>query len=478
MLSRDDAIALTKDLLDKFRREQERLDRIDRWFHFSHEAPHQPRHATREYRDLRDRAQTPWLELVVTSVAQALYVDGYRRSDEEDNLEPWEWWQLNGLDARQVAVHRAALGYGLAYVTCMPGEDELTGDAVPAIRGHSPRRMMAFYEEPEYDDWPLYAIRVRPHGSRWLVRLFDDEATYNFTADNLTMAPRPILQQDADTGMVGIDPAWREPHTIGVCPVIRFANAMDLEGRVPGEVEPLISVASRIDQTTFDRIIVQRFGAWVVRTIAGMAKPEGLNAEETAKLELRISDLLVAEDTDTKFGSLPATPLDGYIKAHEADIRALAAVSQTPAHELLGQMANLSAEALAAARASLTAKVDERQVLFGEAWEQTLRLAAHIMGDREGASDMEAQVRWRDTEIRSLAQAADALGKLAQMLEVPVELLWEKIPAFTQQDVERAKDLFDKEKAEQLRLQLEQRPTPGSPGATPAPAPAAPAPAA
>jgi hypothetical protein len=40
-----------------------------------------------------------------------------------------------------------------------------------------------------------------------------------------------------------------------------------------------------------------------------------------------------------------------------------------------------------------------------------------------------------------MAQAADALGKLAQMLGVPVEVLWAKIPGFTQQDVDEAKQI-------------------------------------
>ena len=68
-------------------------------------------------------------------------------------------------------------------------------------------------------------------------------------------------------------------------------------------------------------------------------------------------------------------------------------------------------------------------------------LCARVAGDSAGARDMASQVRWRDTSGRSLAQAADALGKLADMLSVPVELLWEKIPGWTQQDVERAKEL-------------------------------------
>jgi hypothetical protein len=40
-----------------------------------------------------------------------------------------------------------------------------------------------------------------------------------------------------------------------------------------------------------------------------------------------------------------------------------------------------------------------------------------------------------------MAQAAAALGQLATTLHVPVEMLWEKIPNWTDADTERAKRL-------------------------------------
>jgi len=429
-LSEADAKDLVaRELLPAFLAERERLDRIDRWYRWSHDEPHSPRQATREYKELAGRAQTPWLGLVVTSVAQALYVEGYRRAREPDNAEPWSWWQANGMDARQVAVHRAALAYGLAYATVLPGEDD-TGTAMPVIRGVSPRRMMAFYEDPADDDWPKVALRGDPakvdgqHG--WKLRLYDETSVYYLKAAGGAMELERV-----------------EAHDLGLCPVVRYANMLDLEGRADGEVEPFIPVAARIDQTVFDRLVVQRFASWVVRTIAGMAKPDKPEEAAAEKLRLKVEDILVAEDPDTKFGSLPATQLDGFIKAVEEDIRALAAVTQTPPHHLLGQMANLSAEALAAAEASLSRKVEERKHMFGESHEQVLRLAATVAGDTAGARDVSAQVRWRDMESRSLAQTADALGKLAQMLAVPVEALWERIPGVTQQDVDRWKALAE-----------------------------------
>jgi len=70
---------------------------------------------------------------------------------------------------------------------------------------------------------------------------------------------------------------------------------------------------------------------------------------------------------------------------------------------------------------------------------------------------------------RSLAQAADALGKMAQMLGVPVEMLWEQIPGWTEQDVERAKALAQQEGGMAALIQHL------SMGAAPAGAPGAPA---
>lgn len=443
----DDVKEQVRDLLmPAYLTERTKLDRIDRWYRWDHDRPHQPAQATTEYKELSQRAQAPWLGLVVTTVAQALYVDGHRPSDSLDNTAAWGSWQANGMDRRQMAVHRAALAYGRSYVTVLPGEDPLTGADMPAMKGISPREMLAFYEDPANDDWPHMALYAKPTkleggGTGYALRVYDEETVHYLTTDTMGSEPKWLDNRD---------------HGLGVCPVVRFTNMLDLEGRTPGEVEPLIPIAGRIDQTSFDRLVVQRFASWVVRTIAGMAKPDSEQEAAAERLRLKVEDLLVASDPDTKFGSLPATPLDGFIKAAEADIRVLAAVSQTPAHELLGQMANLSAEALAAARASLTAKVQERQHSFGESWEQTLRLAAHTVGDRAGAADTSAEVKWADTEIRSLAQAADALGKLAQMLNVPVEILWEKIPGWSQQDVNRAKALAEEgDSLGQLATQLD-----------------------
>jgi hypothetical protein len=68
--------------------------------------------------------------------------------------------------------------------------------------------------------------------------------------------------------------------------------------------------------------------------------------------------------------------------------------------------------------------------------DQTLRLGAQLEGDTAAAEDVLAQVTWQDMEIRSMAQAVDALGKAATMLQIPVRALWSRIPGVTKNDVD------------------------------------------
>jgi hypothetical protein len=80
------------------------------------------------------------------------------------------------------------------------------------------------------------------------------------------------------------------------------------------------------------------------------------------------------------------------------------------------------------------------------------RLVAMAEGDLELALAYDLTVRWRNTDIdgMSWAQAADALGKLAIQLKVPLEMLWEQIPGWTDDDVERAKAMVESGGLDQL----------------------------
>lgn len=425
-MGQDDAVSTARHLLKLREQEQTRLDRIADYMRGKHSSIYVPRGARAEYRWLIERARVNILPLIVTVVAQNMYVDGYRPAGSDANAEPWKVWQANRMDARQHGIHRSVLTYGAAYAVVMPGTP------VPVITPFSPRRMTAVYADPVNDEWPIFGVEDRVEntkgGQRRVVRVYDDQARY-------TLVGKPDgsqLQPDAGS--------WVMQHGLGVCPVVRYVNTQDLDGDgVIGEVEPLIDAQDQLNMTTFNLLMAQQYAAFRQRWVTGMVPPMDENNNPMEPFKNRVDGLFVAEDPDTKFGDFEATDLKGYLDSRESTIQHIATLSQVPPYHLLGKMVNLSAEALAAARDGLDRKTEERESLCGESHEQTLRLAGLASGDTMAWEDTQAQVVWRDTSARSLAQTVDALGKLVTMLGVPPTELWERVPGVTQTDVERWK---------------------------------------
>ena len=412
-LSKEQAVAQTHIMLGWRNAEEDRLGRLHDYIHDKQHFLWLPISAPREVRAIAKMARLPVLGLVIDSMAQSMYVDGYRAPKMEDEAPAWDVWQRNGLDARQLGVHRSALSYGVAYTTVLPG------DPVAVIRGASPRRMTAVYGEDE--DWPMWALqRLRsPLKGRQLYRLFDDSNVY-YTS----VSPEGKAEYISD-----------EAHDLGTVPVVRFLAKSDLEEEATSEIEDLIHIQDQINLTTFGLLVVQHFGAFPQKWIAGWSA-EAEDDPDAAKIQVAANKILTFEDPDTKLGQFPAADISGYIDSRRDALRNLAAISQTPAHQLRGELVNLSAEALAAAEQAERRKITERETMFGESWEQTLALAARVEGLE---ADPQAQVRWKDTEARAYAATVDALGKLATMLQIPVEELWEKVPGVTQADVARWK---------------------------------------
>lgn len=369
------------------------------------------------------------VEIVVDSLVQSMFIDGYRGMRTTDNAPAFDAWRLNGMPSRQTAINRANFQYGVAYATVLPGEP------VPVIRPKSPRQMFCLYGDDP--DWPMLGLERCDNG---LWRLYDEDATYYVRLDKQG-EPGEFISS--------------EIHDVGHTPIIRFLSKEDLDdddeadpGRgiavaaTRGEVPPLKPLQDQADFTTFDLQIAQHYGAFRQRYIVGWSA-----ASETDLLKAAASRVWTfkpdademddgEEPAEIKLGEFGQTELAGYLESREATLRHAATLSQTPAHELTGQLVNLSAEALVAAEKGRDRKIDERQTVSGGAYGRMLALVTRLMGE---TVDVSAEVRYRDTSARAFATTVDGLGKIATMLEVPVEALWERIPDVTDADISRWK---------------------------------------
>jgi hypothetical protein len=460
VLTEDEAIEIAAHLRGELEAERTDLDVLRQYVTGQQALPLVvPRTAPVEVRELARTARINLIAIVVQSLVESLYVDNIRMTDSPGpaantrldlptpNLDPgagvdpdeplapiWQTWQANRFDRGQSGLYRAVFTYGYGYVVVTPGEP------TPVMRAVSPRRMHAVYDDDD-PTWPVFAIEWRKSHGGVRYRL------YALDADG--QAGVYVLGYDRKADRFGLIDAF--PLDLPYLPIIRYVPFDDLDAddepvRVAnlgnganqlvsvltaGEVAPLMTLQDQTDISSFALKSAEWYSAFRQRWIVGWTPERASDKMTAAASQMWTFD----EDPESvRLGEFSETTLDGFLRSREAVLKYAATLSQTPVHELIGELVNLSAEALAAAEAGRDRKVELGKTSLGESHEQL----AQCIGDLRGVDVPEdIETVWRDTSARAFGAVVDGLGKIAQMLNVPADMLWDRIPGATRQDVER-----------------------------------------
>lgn len=364
---------------------------------------------------LQRLARNPLVPVMVDTFAQQMIVDGYRREGEKENEEAWQTWLFNNMHSQQLSLNRATMTYGWSFLRVVDGIGP-QGTAMASMRGIDPQNLFAIYEDPYGDEYPLFALERRMNGTyRW------------WTPE--TYIP---LTWDGSKFKLGAE----KPHPCGVVPFVRYINRIDLKGRCWGDVEPVVELATRIDKTVFDRLLVQHYNSFKVRWATGLEQPDTEEEIAASKFKLANDSVIISsrDKNEVAFGTLDETNMAPFIQAYKSDLETFLTAAQLPP-DLAGLAANLAADALEGARRSSYQKLFEKQTMLGQSHAQSLRLAAHLEGRADDASDFSARIHWQDVSVRSLAQFADAWGKMCDQLGVPKWAAWRRIPDVDQSEL-------------------------------------------
>lgn len=400
-LTAEQAEVVATDLYEIRNRDRDRLNKIKMYVQGEPRLTWLPPNAPRELQALAQMSRVNMTELVVRSGVQQLYVDGYTSNN--DTARVWNVWQVNRWDARQIGLHRSVCTYGVGYGTALPG------DPLPVLKAHSPRTMTTAYGNDS--TWPEYALQEMTDGS-W--RLYDEV--------NVHVLARREARRYVEGKAVAFSWGKSYEHQQGVCPVVRYLADEDLDFPVRGDVEPQFALQDQINLTTFSLLVAQHYGAHgqkiiIAKMIDDLEKKLRSSANTTWTIKGDPSNIEVVQMSQTQ--------LDGFIESREASLRHLSAISQTPAHELLGNLANLSAATLVEARENQRRKAVERQLVLGEAHEQLLAHAGSMIGE---AVDPLARVRWGREFTQASLPLITMLATIAEKLNVPSEALLEHLP--------------------------------------------------
>ncbi|MFC8099430.1 phage portal protein [Streptomyces sp. NPDC057363] len=338
---------------------------------------------------------------IVDSTSERLHVDSFRIPGEDDGKDARQFWQKSCMDAYSTSVHLDSLITGVSYVVVWGDKD-----GEPTITPVSGERMAVSYKPGSMWELEAAARFEMDAWGRQQVTLWTEEYVY-----------------EVAYGVIEWEQGTRKTNPLGVVPVVPFENRSRIGCDPTSDLVNCVPIQDAINKITMDALTASEAAAYPQRYATGIEIIEDEHGNPVAPFDIGLDKLLQAEDPQATFGSFQAADLSNYVDLVDMLVQHLATVSRVPSHYFLVNSATTpSGEAIISAEAGLVAKVRERMLHFGEAWERVVRLCFAVKGDkRKDAYDMETV--WRHPEYRTEAQHIDALLKQKE-LGVPLPVLW------------------------------------------------------
>lgn len=380
-----------------------------------------------------------WCQLVPDSTVERLMPLGFRLADGSIDEAAAKTWRQSECDVEVGLAFLEALITGRAFALVWKPDGKTTEitfeSAAQAIVEYVPgrRRLRSAGLKVWSDHVNEYAT------------LFTPTVVYRFER----LAKNSGDWADRKTGLAANEPAHLS-NPLGTVPLVELPNRSRLHGSPRSEIENVAPLQDAMNTLWAHLMTASDTLALPARAVLGMDRPvkeilddegEVIGEEDLPLDQFRSDRLLWLEREGASIAEFSAADLTNYTKVIEVAVQHIAAQTRTPPHYLLGQMVNVSADALVAAESGLVAKVQERQRYFGAALREVMRLAALADGESQRAADLAlGSVVWRDAQFRSDAQYADALTKL-KAINVPDEALWERIPGVDPDQINRWKTM-------------------------------------
>ena len=342
--------------------------------------------------------------LAVDALAERLRLQGFT-VDGQPDLDLWQTFNAT-MDAGAGQVHLDALALGSSYVS-------VWADAgLPVALPEHPAQVVAT-TNPATRRVDAALKRWAQDGRAHAVLYKADRITI-LTSDSYVPADvtAPNAWSVGSIPSTGWSVTASVPNPLGVVPVVPFVNA----GRLtePYGVSEMAGIADLNDALTkliTDMLVTSESSAKPRRWATGIEVEvdEHGNAYDPWDGKTTTAQ---SESPETKFGQFTASDLSAYRNAAELIVRQIGALSGLPPQALgLHADSAMSADAIRAAEASLVAKAEQRQRLFGRSWAEVARLMVAIRDGRDPRT-IRVEPIWGDPASRSTAQEADAATKL------------------------------------------------------------------
>lgn len=394
-----------------------------------------------------------WCEVVCAAPAERLTPVGFRFGTGDDDDPPaadkdaQRIWQASSMDAWARVAHTEAMIKARAFVLvwvddpdAVEAEPEITvEDATQCIVAYEPgsrRKRKAALKRWDGEDGYTYATLYLPD-EIWKWRRASSISGFVLPAA-LTSEWQPR----------GDDPDQvRLENPLGRVPMVELRNRPRLIDDPTPEHRQIIPIQGGLNKLLADMMVAAEAGAFPARWGTGIDLPKdpltGQEIDDPELWRLAVNKMLRASNPQARFGNFEAADLRNFVAGITLITEHMSALSRTPPTYFMGKVENVAADALTAAEAGLASKCRDKTMFLGEDWEEVMRLAFLVKGDKQRGYNPLAETIWRDVEYRTEAQHIDAVLK-KKALGVPWRQLMEDA-GYTPTQIDRMESMLEQD---------------------------------
>lgn len=404
--------------------EWQNLDRVDRYLRGDHELRFATQKFTNAFGGLFRAFADNYCKRVVQTLSDYLQLDRVAVADPAAQERLDQWFAAQRIDAQGGRIHANAFGYGDGYAILAP-------DSANALRLYRQdvRSVRVLYDS-ECPDQLALALKVwRQADNSWRLNVYTDAFTYRFSSHPLIGNSGAGLFTDSSTGSGGTAGGGRcaspfvsglpdglrmfaplqdgavVANPVAMIPVFHFANEPDEQGQGVSELADIIPLQDGLNKSIVDMLVAMEFQSYRQRWMTGIEVQRDEDTGQPVQPPYKGPDRLwIAESPDAKFGEFAAIDLTQFLKVSESFRMEIARLARIPVHHLMMTDNFPSGEALKVAEQPLLAKIRDRQISWGNTWEDIARYVQAFQGAEQPASAYTAE--WTDVSPRSAHQQA------------------------------------------------------------------------
>jgi hypothetical protein len=360
-------------------------------------------------------AAVGWPAMYIQSLEERLDVEDFRMGDEsegDDRLR--DWWQANLLDVESGPGHTEALVHGIAYVTVSAPNEDLDEDpSIPIIRLESPFNFVA---KQDY----------RTRRVKNALRVYEDPEIPNekYVALYLPNETVYLGQSKNQSSQWFID--YRVQHDLDrvlVSPLVNRARIHEWCGRseISKELRSATDAASRIMMNLQSAAELMAIPQRILFGVSEEDFPVDVS-KPGAAMEAYMARIMAFENEAGKATQFQSADLRNYVEALQELAKQVASYTGLPPQYLSFSSENpASAEAIKSSEARLIKKVERKSRLFGQAWEEAMRLGMLVIDGSIPTDAYKLETVWRDPSTPTFAAKSDGITKLHQQGIIPTE---------------------------------------------------------